>query len=129
MPLLSTMRIPLMIIALMINLQGCSADTSEKQRISSPDGSFQALIIEKRTGATVSTPTEVYVVLPGKSAGKSAVFVADKVEGATVRWIAPRVLEIGYARARIFSFTNFWDADGKPPIEIRLNPQQATSLP
>jgi hypothetical protein len=102
---------------------------SEIQRFRSPDGKLEAVLVERQTGATVSTPTELYLVNVGQRIGENPVFVADKTNGLILKWTSPSTITIWYSKARIFRFTNFWQPAGAPLIEIRLLPTDARSVP
>jgi hypothetical protein len=81
----------------------CSPPTrSEITRVSNSKGTIAAVIAEVETGATVATPTEIYLVSRGENISGDAVFRADKVENLKLVWLEPDVLIVQASEARIF---------------------------
>jgi hypothetical protein len=93
-------------------------DDRELSRISSPDARLEAIILEDG-GSGVKNGILIFLEPAGtKIADYDACdFSADKVHGLSVRWISAKVLEIHYAKARIFEFRNIWTSK-----ELELNP-------
>lgn len=96
------------------------------KRISSIDKRIDAVLVESGGGATVANGHKVYIVIHGKDIADSdtPIFIADYTRGIDIKWTANNLLSIEYAKARIFSFTNFWHAeqldDWAYIVEIKL---------
>jgi hypothetical protein len=93
-----------------------SADSlKELKRVRSPDKKVDAVLIETNGGATVSFGNKVFLVIPEKKIRqddfKYAVFTADHYQNVDINWQANQQLLISYNKARIFSYTNFWQTD------------------
>ena len=113
----------IILLLLILFLTACSGglfgdwqiDKDEICRVSSPNGIFDALIVEGNGGATTGYSYYVYVVKSGTVfEGKSNVFdikratlIADHIEDLKLAWSGKDVLDITYKSARIFHFTNF----------------------
>ena len=126
----------LTVVMVVFLLSGCEAITNmlcenkELLRISSPDAKVDAVLMRGDCGATTPYSYGVYIIPKGEKIKKSyLIFSADHVEGESVQWIAPKLLEIKYRQARIFEFTNFWqsrDVDNfNYVVEIREIPLTA----
>ncbi|MDO5289820.1 MAG: hypothetical protein Q4F13_09350 [Pseudomonadota bacterium] len=84
-----------------------SGTTKEVQRLTSPDGVLDAVIVEHNHGATTPFVHEV-AVLPKGSAMDSAQTVVrlvsatrnDQNWGADVQWLSPTQLHVSYFQAR-----------------------------
>lgn len=99
--------------ASMVVFTSCSPiATRLMERIRSPDGVVEALVVQRNGGATTSLVEEVFVVPTGANvpAGNLDVFRADRVSELVVHWMGVRHLVIAYQHARIFDYTNFWEA-------------------
>ncbi len=112
---------------------GCSSPAKEMQRVLSPDGQIEAILIARETGATVATPFELYVVPAGQDwSGYSPLMKGDKFDEINIVWQQPKLVEIRYKKGRIFSFANFWSSskvqDHKYVVELRLIPSDLKSL-
>lgn len=90
-------------------------EDEELLRITSPNNKVDAVMIRTNCGATTAYSYRIYLVYRGERVPKGwlieksgLVFVADHVEGESIQWIAPKLLEIRYSQARIFKFKNFW---------------------
>ena len=87
------------------------------------------MLTRTNTHATADFVHRIYVV-PRRErliGGRGhELFRADHVDSLALAWNAPRRLEVRYARARIFAFTNFWSSaavrDHGYTVEIRLHP-------
>jgi hypothetical protein len=116
------------IIAAVIAVSGCSflaGPLTELQRVTSPDGRVDAVVAERATGATVATPTLLFLGPKGARLEDMAERIAaDHAGGASVRWIEDRFLEFSFNTARIYRFTNFWyfQNDAEYVVEIKLRP-------
>jgi hypothetical protein len=84
-----------------MSLLGCANQVTEIQRISNAD-SIDAVIAIQETGATVATPTEVYLLPKSQNIQGDPVFRADHVEGLKVTWAGESLLIIYARKARIF---------------------------
>lgn len=84
-------------------------ERTEVSRVTSPDGTVDAVAIRSDCGAPCSTNYSVFLVPKGTSIrGSSAqsTFSADDVSGEHLAWSQPHLLEIGYTRAFIINFQN-----------------------
>jgi hypothetical protein len=109
---------------------------TEVSRVTSPDGTADAVAIRTDCGAPCSTNYSVFLVPRGtRIRGSSAqpAFSADDVSGEHLAWSQPHLLEIGYTRAFIINFQNvaypFTDNLGNrtpQPFEIRLAPASSS---
>lgn len=77
----------------------------ELRRLSDPTAQIDAILCIKETGATVATPTEVYLLSKGKPVEGEPVFRADYVDNIQVDWETGTVLKISATRARTFLTT------------------------
>jgi hypothetical protein len=84
----------------------------ELLRLVSPDKKVEAVLLRsKSAGATVSIYYQISIVPFGKKPTRSdTVFGAEKLEGESIEWVAPKVLEIKYKKARIIIFRNYWQS-------------------
>lgn len=97
-------------------LSGCEklsnvlCEKKELLRVTSPDKKVEAVLVRTDCGgATTNYGYRLSIVPLGKKpAWSDTVFLAEKLEGERIRWIAPKVLEIRYKKARISNFRNFW---------------------
>ena len=114
------------IIALIacISVFACSDEIMEKQRIPNKTGTIDAILAIRETGATVATPTEIYVVRNGEKPKGNPIFRADNVEGLVVTWSSESTLIIQAEKARVFlQTTNLTvDVPGRMefPVKIKL---------
>ncbi len=100
----------------------------ELKRISSPDKKVDAVLIEREGGATVANSNRVFLVLPGKKVTEDDLdlsqFTADHTQNVDIEWEHNQQLLIKYEKARIFNFSNFWQAkeveDWNHVVELRL---------
>lgn len=130
------MKRVLCVFGLMSILAGCgrtSTDGKEIARVTSPDGRVDAIVIEVRTGATVPTPTELYISPKGaKPILDDLVLRGDHFENVSVRWESDKLLELSYSAARIYRFSNFWRSrsidDSAYLVEIKLRALSVRSL-
>jgi len=103
----------------------------ELARVTSPDSLVDAVFTRTNSHATVPYVYRVYIVARGTATQRdrvAEVFRADHVDGASLAWPRAGLLEIRYARARIFHFTNFWSAgevrNFTYEVGIRLRPTE-----
>jgi len=107
---------------------GCSGPPPIKEiaRITSPDSLVDAVLAERGVDATVATPSEVYIVPKGGHPVGQPLLRADHMQGLTLVWRQPRLLELHYTKGRIFSFSNFWESPDVQSstyvVELRLVP-------
>ena len=89
----------------------CSKPSMQEiSRITSPDSTVDAVLIERGVGATVATPSEIYIVPKGEPVSGEPLLRGDHMDKLTMTWKPSRLLDIGYAKGRIFSFRNFWES-------------------
>jgi len=112
----------------------------ETERIKSPDGVVDAVLVEGNGGATTSFNYAVFIVPSGtKFEEKSewferqrSLFSADHQKDLQLAWSKPKVLEIRYEKARIFKFSNFWHTQEvqnfEYVVELKLMPSGESSL-
>ncbi|MDR6679156.1 hypothetical protein [Pseudomonas oryzihabitans] len=93
-----------MLFVLILTVSSCGYDYKEILRVTNADGTVDAVAIDLLTGATVATPTKIYVGSKGFEIKGEPVFVADYVEGLTMVWHGDSRLVIRAKRARVFSF-------------------------
>jgi hypothetical protein len=80
----------------------------ELRRIPSPDGLMDLVVTTTPTGATVSTPYEVFVVLRGGAPSTEyAVLKIDKADEPSASWSSPTSALVKCQDARIWHFQNF----------------------
>lgn len=99
-------------IALLLCLlvAGCG-EGREAQRIPSPDGKVEAVILTHDAGATTGIAYHVALVPRGGAPDlDESVLVADKVSALSVSWQDATHLSVHVGQARIFHFTNFWQS-------------------
>ena len=103
----------------------------ELARVASPDSLVDAVLTRTNPHATVPYVYRVFIVKRGTSTQRdrvAEVFNADHVDGVSVAWPRAGLLEIRYGRARIFHFTNFWNAGDVRnftyEVEVRLRPSE-----
>ena len=89
-------------LSILLSLFSCSNKVTEMQRVSNALQSIDAVIAIKETGATVATPTEIYVVPNGEKVKGDPIFRADNVEGLTLTWDGESKLIIRAEKARVF---------------------------
>jgi hypothetical protein len=98
----------------------------EIARIQSPDAVVDAVLAERAVGATVATPSEVYIVPHGGKLKGEPLLRADSMRDLKLSWKQTRFLEMHYSKGRVFSFTNFWESadvqNWKYVVELRLMP-------
>jgi hypothetical protein len=112
----------------------------ELQRVKSPDGVVDAVLVRGDGGATTGFAFAVFLVRSGTAFDEKAapfeqdraVFKTDHHEGLQLVWTKPQFLEIRFAKARIFHFTNFWHSadvqNYRYVVEVRLVPSDDSSL-
>jgi hypothetical protein len=102
----------------------------EIQRVKSPKGLLEAILVEGNAGAASTLSYSVYLVQAGtlfneksKQFSKdAALFLADHQEELKVEWKNDGFLNISYRKARIYQFSNFWWSECCGYIELRLIP-------
>jgi len=109
-------------------LSSCGYDYKEILRVTNPDGAVDAVAIDLLTGATVATPTKIYVGDKGFEIKGEPVFVADYVGGLTMAWHGDANLIVRVEKARVFSFANSIDvktSTGVKKISIVLSVEKS----
>jgi hypothetical protein len=111
-------------------------ERTEVSRVTSPDGTVDAVAIRSDCGAPCSTNYSVFLVPRGtriRGSSTQPAFSADDVSGEHLAWSQPHLLEIGYNRAFIINFQNvaypFTDHMGNRTLqrfEIRLAPASSS---
>ena len=108
----------------------------EISRVPSPDHIVDAVLVDIEPdvlGATVATPSLVYIVPAGSRQFDDPVLRGDYFEGLKLVWKRPKYLEIEFEKGRIFQFTNFWWSkevqEFHYEVEVRLKPSSEQSLP
>jgi len=99
----------------------------ELARVVSPSSFQDAVLIESSGGLIApGSSYEVYVVGHGEPIHRSApVMTATKATAMVLGWRRTDLLVIGYRRARIEQFTNYWPHRrnrNAGPVEIQLAP-------
>lgn len=83
----------------------------EIARIPSPDGAIDAVVTEWSGDATVGVVHRVFLTPKGAAVTPGAEgFRADRVKGLAVRWTGPDHVVLAFEEARVFHFSNFWNA-------------------
>ena len=118
----------LRVIVYSVSMPVAKISYKELLRVSSPDSEVDAVLVQTNTDATTSYGYRIYVVPAGSQPKYDTEnFRADHLEGWTLTWIKPKLLEIKYDEARIFHFSNFWQStnfkSGSYVVEIRLAPR------
>lgn len=109
-------------------------ECEEIQRLRSPDGKVDAVLVRCNGGATTSYSYRLSLVPPGgKNEDGDETLLADHVSNLELSWAKPKFLEIHYQQARIFRFSNFWESakieNGRYIVEIRLVPASSEPNP
>lgn len=114
-------------------IRQCLPGEKELQRLTSPDGVVDAVLVEKLTNATDGIPYLVYIVPAGSHSLWHPVLVGDDFVGFKLMWKNPRFLAVRFKKGRVFSFTNLWWSkhvdNFRYVVEIRLEPTEDRSLP
>lgn len=102
--------------------------SSEYQRITSPDGLVDAIIIYRDSGATSPGSYQLYIVQRGRIVTEEKdipVFGAEAYQ-LKLSWVKDKDLQIDCKHARIGGFSNFWFSkdiqDYRYIVEIRISP-------
>jgi hypothetical protein len=83
-------------------LTGCAPTVEEVSRVGTQDRLVDAVVCIRQTDATVSTPTEIYLLPAGEKPSGDPVFRADKVVGLVATWTSNNSLQIEAKEARVF---------------------------
>jgi hypothetical protein len=79
---------------------------------SSPNGLYDAVILQGNCGATTSYSYKIYIIKKVKKLKnehlKFEVFISDHVENLKISWESSKKLLITYDEARIFKYRNFY---------------------
>jgi hypothetical protein len=123
-----------LVVLMTMILAGCSPESQEIGRYVSPDKLVDAVLVELKTGATVATPTKLFLVPAGKDwSADPPIVQGDYFQELRIVWPRPNLLEIHYKKGRIFSFASFWASKDvqmfKHLVELRLVPEGDSTLP
>jgi hypothetical protein len=148
-------RVSVIVVPFLVGLLACSlgprltsrffggnvSTHAEESRVTSPDGTLDAVMIyESYGGAVGGIDWYAYIVRKGKtvSSGQKPVFGSDDLTGEKMVWKQPHLLEIRYDKADIEQFRNLWglhEVEDVGPsgerdygVEIRLAPSSDFSL-
>lgn len=95
-------------------LQGCDPDEPEIleiKRVPSPDARIDLVITTLTVDATVSTVYQVYLAKHGEQPNEhDLILKIDKTLAPGGSWLAPDLISVKCADARIWHFKNFWSA-------------------
>lgn len=96
-------------VVLAIGEHGCRGPAArELARVASRDGKVEAVVWERLTDATVSTPFEVYLAPRGRvPAETNLILRIDRSSGLEVHWLRDNELAVRCAGARVWHFQNF----------------------
>lgn len=113
-------------------------DWTERERVTSPDGRFDAVMVsESWGGAAGGFEFYLRIVPKGKPAphsGDHALLQAYKIDCEKLAWNKPHLLEVHYCYAGIEAYRNLWALDeiqdvanleGDYYVEVRLFPSTA----
>ena len=116
----------LAITGLAIGVLACSAPPSkELQRVPSPNGPLDAVLVLRHNPSFVPDLYQIYIVRHGETPTKKGLVLnADKVIDPRLVWKGARLLEFFYSQAHIVLLRNAMESpiSGEQPIEIRLMP-------
>lgn len=82
---------------MLLALAACAPRLEEKRRAESQFHTFEAVVAERQTDATVSTPVEIYIVKTGAPLQGQPVFKASRVYGLSLDWTGDERLKIHVA--------------------------------
>lgn len=105
------------------------------ERLPSPDGMVDAVLVERPTAAIAADVYELYIVPhKGNPDKRDLILRGDLFSGTRLAWEQSRLLELYYTQAYIIGFKNYWqspDVDNlKYVVEIRLMPPAGkTAIP
>lgn len=89
-------------IVMLTSLVACTVETNEISRLPNPAKEIDAVVALRETGATVATPTEIYIVKLLSKIESDPVFRADKIEGLKISWEGNEVVVVHADKARVF---------------------------
>lgn len=89
-------------ILVMVFLAACAPKVEERSRVTSPSKKVDAVIAVRDTGATVATPTVIYLLAANAPIIGDPMIVADGVEGLSLEWVDDATLIINADTARLF---------------------------
>jgi hypothetical protein len=105
------------IICALILISACNFfewQYEEIDRFSSPDGMVDAVWVRGGGGATTGFVYDLYLVPKGlkfdkdATSFKHAVFTGNHFDDLQIVWREPKLLEIHFKHARIYSYSNYW---------------------
>ena len=105
----------------------------ETERIKSPDGKAEAVLVDSDVGATSAYIFYVYIVEAGEEIAEEdkPVFSAYSIKGQKISWLKDRFLEIKYEKAKISNFSNYeypLSEESDYLVEIRQTPTEDSAL-
>ncbi len=81
----------------------------EVGRLTSPDSTTDAILVSFDPGGLAGTDNGLLLDLePAHNKFRNTILSAEKVSGLSLRWATPRLLEVHYKKARIYSFNNIY---------------------
>jgi hypothetical protein len=88
---------------------GCRAPAArEVERSVSPDGKIEAVLLERLTDATVSTPFELYMIPRGGTPKDEYIVLRiDRSSAPHIQWLQANEIAVRCDGARIWDFRNF----------------------
>jgi hypothetical protein len=104
------------------------------ERLPSPDGMVDAVLVKRPTAAIAADVYELYIVPhKGNPDKRDLILRGDLFSGTRLAWEQSRLLELYYTQAYIIGFKNYWqspDVDSlEYVVEIRLMPTGKTAIP
>jgi hypothetical protein len=93
-------------------LSSCNTRTMKIiQRVPSPDGLVDAILVIRPTAAIAADVYEVYIVSHlGNPRKRDLILSGDLLSNARLEWNHPRLLELHYTAAYIVDFRNYWQS-------------------
>lgn len=83
--------------------------SNEENFLPSPSGTLYLISTKKDCGATTSETIELHISQnKTRNFFDERIFLADHYENLSYKWSNENEINIGYDKARIFEFKNFW---------------------
>lgn len=99
----------------------------ELTRVTSPDGRWEAVMTTRSVHATVSIPTEVWLLAPGQPPQGEPVWLADHVREGKVAWTSADTIEITARSARTYQHQDH-GPQGSKQVNITLQVSEPESF-
>jgi hypothetical protein len=116
----------LAVIAIATSSSACTGQPiRELQRVRSPDGKVDAVLVLRPTGTVAPDVYQIYIVAHDSPVTWTyMVLSGDKMVNPHLVWKTARLLEFFYSQAHIVTFKNAWECPilETHPVEIRLMP-------